>query len=320
MTLLVGLSGPSISALVADRRITRQGVLEDDEFNKTTVLFCDDAKLAIAFTGLATWIDFDTQKWLTGTLSSIGKSHHLVADILSEFTQVLNQRFATLNAPDRRLAVMFAGYVYLGETPSNVVYVVSNFGTTSGYFSLTSSNTGDAVVELAGCESAVSSKDFGLLEQTLRHAPSKAAIVQTAVRVVQNVAASTRSAGLVGKQCNSISIDAATDTVVSATYHSAHKTGRAYGCSVVIATSTGQMCIESVEIMGPQFLAGPKIGKNEACWCGSGKKFKHCHLRLLGTVYAKIPFFSRPLPWFIQQKSDVAVPSGRAFMVSSCFD
>ena len=23
-----------------------------------------------------------------------------------------------------------------------------------------------------------------------------------------------------------------------------------------------------------------KIGRNEPCWCGSGKKFKHCHGRL----------------------------------------
>ncbi len=23
----------------------------------------------------------------------------------------------------------------------------------------------------------------------------------------------------------------------------------------------------------------PKIGRNEKCYCGSGKKFKHCHLK-----------------------------------------
>ena len=320
MTLLVGLSGPSISGLVADRRITSQGVLVDDEFNKTTVLFCDDAKLAIAFTGLATWADFDTQKWLTGTLSSIGKSHHHIADILEEFTRMATERFMTLSAPDRRLAVMFVGYVYWEKIPSNVIYVVSNFGATDNSFSRTSTNTGEAIVEVAGCERAVSSKDTGLLEQALRLAPSKAAIIQKAVRLVQNVATTTRSAGLVGKQCNSISMFAARDTMVSATYHSAHKTGHAYGCSVVIATSTGQMCVESVEIMGGSVLAGPKIGKNNCCWCGSGKKFKHCHLKLLGAVYANTPFFRRPLPWTVQQKSEVSVASGRAFTVSSSFE
>jgi hypothetical protein len=24
---------------------------------------------------------------------------------------------------------------------------------------------------------------------------------------------------------------------------------------------------------------GPKLGRNDPCWCGSGKKYKHCHLR-----------------------------------------
>jgi uncharacterized protein YecA (UPF0149 family) len=23
---------------------------------------------------------------------------------------------------------------------------------------------------------------------------------------------------------------------------------------------------------------GPKIGRNDPCWCGSGKKYKKCHL------------------------------------------
>jgi len=25
---------------------------------------------------------------------------------------------------------------------------------------------------------------------------------------------------------------------------------------------------------------GPKLGRNDPCWCGSGKKYKHCHGRL----------------------------------------
>ena len=24
----------------------------------------------------------------------------------------------------------------------------------------------------------------------------------------------------------------------------------------------------------------PKIGRNDPCWCGSGKKYKQCHMRL----------------------------------------
>ena len=27
----------------------------------------------------------------------------------------------------------------------------------------------------------------------------------------------------------------------------------------------------------PQARSGPKIGRNDPCWCGSGKKYKKCH-------------------------------------------
>ena len=30
------------------------------------------------------------------------------------------------------------------------------------------------------------------------------------------------------------------------------------------------------ESMGDQIKSGKKIGRNEPCSCGSGKKFKHC--------------------------------------------
>ncbi|MDQ3937304.1 MAG: SEC-C metal-binding domain-containing protein, partial [Chloroflexota bacterium] len=28
---------------------------------------------------------------------------------------------------------------------------------------------------------------------------------------------------------------------------------------------------------GTAGASGPKLGRNEPCWCGSGKKFKRCH-------------------------------------------
>ena len=24
--------------------------------------------------------------------------------------------------------------------------------------------------------------------------------------------------------------------------------------------------------------SGPQLGRNDLCWCGSGKKYKHCHM------------------------------------------
>ena len=29
----------------------------------------------------------------------------------------------------------------------------------------------------------------------------------------------------------------------------------------------------------PAKRSGPTVGRNDPCWCGSGKKYKHCHMR-----------------------------------------
>ncbi len=31
-------------------------------------------------------------------------------------------------------------------------------------------------------------------------------------------------------------------------------------------------------LLGPDSEAIPVLGRNERCWCGSGKKYKTCHL------------------------------------------
>ena len=31
-------------------------------------------------------------------------------------------------------------------------------------------------------------------------------------------------------------------------------------------------------VMGPEQQAIPVLGRNDRCWCGSGKKYKTCHL------------------------------------------
>ena len=31
-------------------------------------------------------------------------------------------------------------------------------------------------------------------------------------------------------------------------------------------------------VLGPEQQAIPALGRNDRCWCGSGKKYKTCHL------------------------------------------
>jgi hypothetical protein len=38
--------------------------------------------------------------------------------------------------------------------------------------------------------------------------------------------------------------------------------------------------------------SGPQLGRNDPCWCGSGKKYKHCHMasdQAQGAAPQKVP-------------------------------
>jgi hypothetical protein len=68
MTLLFSLANNEYSILLADRRISRDGKLVDDEFNKLCILFSDDARLAIAYSGPAISNVGNTSEWLFNAL------------------------------------------------------------------------------------------------------------------------------------------------------------------------------------------------------------------------------------------------------------
>jgi hypothetical protein len=141
MTLLLALSNERLSLLVADRRVTNNGLVKDEEFNKVVVLFCDDARVALAFTGLASCPGFNTQIWLREALYEIGLARHTIHEILQELENRATLAFSTppiskLSTADRRLAILVTGFVYRDGPPSNIVYSLSNFDTPGTGFKL----------------------------------------------------------------------------------------------------------------------------------------------------------------------------------------
>ncbi|MET4258886.1 hypothetical protein ABIC09_003837 [Bradyrhizobium sp. S3.12.5] len=324
MTLLLALSNERHSFLVADRRVTSNGLVQDDEFNKVTVLFCDDARVALAFTGLACCSGFNTRTWLWEALSEIGKTQHEIHSVLKVLESKATSAFSrppisNLPLSDRRLAILVTGFVYRQGARSSIVFCMSNFDTPYARFTIEMFPERRVFVKAAGCLSSLSESDLAAVEEILQSDVAGDAIERKAVRLIQRLAASN---GLIGKQCNSAVIPGDADTVVTSTYHSAHITQRAYGADVVFALSCGPWAIAGPEIMSAGMLSGPPIRSNQTCWCGSGKRFKHCHKKTLGSVYAKLPMFREPLPWGAMQLLPDDVPSlasGRCFRVSSAF-
>lgn len=97
MTLILAFANREIAVLLADRRISSNGRLIDDEYNKLVVLCCHDARVALAFTGLAQMANLDIATWLTNTVGEIdGAGIRTLADVLECLRERLELLFRSL--------------------------------------------------------------------------------------------------------------------------------------------------------------------------------------------------------------------------------
>ena len=321
MTLLLALANEKHAVLVADRRVTSGGRLVDDEHNKLCVLFCEDAKMAVAYTGLATFQAFDTSTWIANTLSEIGARTGDLASILSEFSALAQAAFESLTAAAFiETKFLFCGFVYTDTGPRSRVYVLSiapSPGNSRHGPELRVYADNDSKVVAAGMTSALPhGLDFVLRQLLETPQVSRQSILHFAVRHMRNAARSVRSLRLVGLQFNAAVLEAAVDTVVTSTYHSATPSTFAYGSNVVV--TNGLVSLGS-KVAAADILSGPEIRKKDICWCGSGEAFRHCHLKKFGAVYLRLPQFRKPLSMVTRLEFPTARPSGKICMVASGF-
>jgi SEC-C motif len=320
MTLLAALANEDCAWLLADRRVTREGVLLDDEYNKLCVLFCDDARLAVAFTGLATYQTFDTSTWLAETLSEIGETKGEIASLLHEFTNRAAACFSQLARLSPHVTFLFCGHVYSDGRSESRIYVVSNGDDPTRptlTFSLTAYATPGPKVVLAGMTTAAPPVVSDALRQLLRSdriAPQS--LLHFAVKRLRAVARDGRSAGLIGEQFNAAVIPSTVNTTVTSTYHSAKGSFSAFGANVVV---TNGMIVLGPELHAGAMLSGPDIRKSDPCWCGSGEQFKHCHLKKYGAVYMRMAGFKKPMFWMSHLEVESPRASGKSFTVASGF-
>lgn len=325
MTLLVALANKDIAILVADRRISCDGKILNEEYNKLCVLFCNDAKLSIAFTGIATVGSFSTADWLEETLYDISTNFQEIAGILVELQSRLQAKIQTIQVADKRLTILFSGFVYWSAVPEPRIYVLSNFeqtGVIQDIFALRSISinaNSPQLVELAGATSQIPEKTIHTLRSLLTKDLLPNDIVRFSVNHLQIAARSSASLNAIGEQCNVAILLAPVDTVVTSTYHTAKLSTRSYGANVVVALTGGRSRFGGPQLFGPSTLAGPEIHKKSPCWCGSGKLFKHCHMKKFGAVETKLPMFNRPLPWTVSVSQEEPCPAGRKFCVSSAY-
>jgi|SRR5882724_10067807 len=117
MTLILPMVNLQQAVLVTDRRLTRNGVLVNDESNKAFVFVCRDARLTVAYTGLAELGNFLTRRWLPEALMESAAPDFLMGPTIERFKERATRDFAKLKVikpSDKHLSVVFAGYCYDG--------------------------------------------------------------------------------------------------------------------------------------------------------------------------------------------------------------
>jgi hypothetical protein len=303
MTLILGLANQQQVVLISDRRLLCDGKVVEDESNKAATLNLQDARLAVAFTGLAQTGTFLTRRWLLEALLKSADPDHRMEPTIKRFCDRATRDFAKIVArkkSDKCLTVVLAGYCYNEATPRCYYWLVSNFeGLTDELGILAEpldefrihwcrekrpSEESSSLIFAAGTYIALSQHHIHSLRTLLQENKRASALVGKGVEVLRAVAMSPLSKNHVGKQCTSIVLPSSPDASCSLEYHSDTLKTRVFAPSTIEARGGGHatFIIDSpeIEIRDPSgrssILVVPKVGPNHPCPCGSGKKYKKC--------------------------------------------
>ncbi len=306
MTLILAMANPQQVVLVSDRRLTYDGHVIEDESNKAAVFCCRNARLAVAYTGLAQAGSFLTRRWLPVALMESAAPDYLMGPTIKRFRERATRDFASIpikRPSDKRLSVLLAGYCYDETPPRCYCWLVSNFERFRAQIYPSGEPSDQFIAEYyrdkrptekyvdillsVGVNGAVNQRDFEALYTLLHGNKPAQALVGKGIDVLRTAAESVPWGQLIGKQCTSIVLPSDPDEDAVGEYHSAEPTRKYYYPSFINARgdgsgvyTTADPCFEICNAIDqPLLLSVPKVGRNHPCPCGSGLKYKNCHGR-----------------------------------------
>lgn len=133
MTLVLTLGNSDQVIQIADRRVSWNGCMVDDETNKGGVVVCLNGRLAFGFTGLARYGSFATRDWLLDALSNAAPPDFTIGEILEKVKNAATKTFrehpslTTAPKEHKRLSILFSGYLYFDDPPLQGFAIITNF-------------------------------------------------------------------------------------------------------------------------------------------------------------------------------------------------
>ncbi len=303
MTLLMTLIGSDYTILLADRRLSSNGRLVDDESNKAGSVVMEDAKLAFAFTGVAKVGTFSTQDWLLDGLSECASPDFLSVPTLMRLRDRLSKEFSSnrflghLPLAAKPLAVLFAGYHFAPEGSYAVSAILTNFAGFAANHDLPFVPKDFVLREIradipsrvgfAGAWPAVTDSDVSELHKMLIAGKGAAAVLGKAIDVFHKVSDRAKARGTVGGQLNSVIIRADPRAPIESNYHVKNCSPISYVANFAVLTKdNGVLCKGGTIFPSDEFgrprpgappMVVPKVHRNAPCPCGSKLKYRLCH-------------------------------------------
>jgi len=300
MTLIISGANTQNAFLVADRRFSYENGFFDDERNKAIFFVVRDARLLVAFTGLAQLGQFQTARWLADALTEAAQPELLIEPTLRRFVGIATSRFATIECERRlkRLSIVMSGY-WIGENPPRWCgCVISNFERQGGDLQEAADQFEEIrsveerpftresyFVRISGAKVPSVRPNLSEIGELVRQRRPALAIVQKSVHTIRELAESQGYRGSVGAQCNSIYMPRST-MGARAEYHSGTATNVVYMPDSVIMNGTMNLAARgsSIESFSPDGdpvpMTMPRVHRNAPCPCGSGQRFRDCCRRM----------------------------------------
>ena len=304
MTLILAAGNSDQFIQISDRRLTREdGSIGDDESNKSILLRCANARLAIGFTGLAGCEVFNTREWLLSTLNECALPDRTAHNLFNRFAIRATERFRRLHlARDRkRLTIMATGYLDGIDPPLGALAVISNCqNLDTGVLSSEAwddfrcffreeqrPNSGSIALFFdVGTLPSVRPVDSAKVIELVKARKPADAIVGKLLEIFRRCAESPLGGNLIGKQLMSLIIPRERSRAVLCGYHSdTVKQETYFPDQILVESDKLHMNVINVSVRpgdpaNTPPMSGPRLRPGQTCWCTSGKKFKRCHGRI----------------------------------------
>ncbi len=289
MTLIVSVGNGAHVVMVGDRMLSRARTPADPDANKLGLLLCRGSRWAVGFSGLASLARggatyFRTHQFIAEALANSAESDHVGMPVIARFAAKLVDRFDQADARAHGLSVVFMGYQEAGAGVSDLTRRVL-FARTSPPVEI---QVAGALVTAIGETRAVDQALLQRLADLAAVGASPTALRDLAVHIIRSAAETATGRGVIGPKCASmvVPINPAVDCGLD--YLTDRPTNvRRYG-NVVDCRGEGPGIVftdYSFESFGDRpddltHVTVQKVGRNDPCPCGSGKKFKRCHYQI----------------------------------------